>query len=135
MKEQVDFDVFCVALFDVLGLKKGLKSQSAEMLKAVFLSSSGSDDVVRLQDFGRVCGLLGPVNGGFLKKVKAVSKVKKQTFVCCYFCCCFKKQQFRTRGSLAVAALHRPKRFCTHLETKLFWFASARRDTISLCLT
>jgi hypothetical protein len=128
VKEQVDFDVFCAALFDVLGLKKGLKSRSAEMLKAVFLSISGADDVVRLQDFGRVCGLLGPVNAGFLKKLKSVSKVTM-----CVIFVVFKKQQLRTRGSLAVAALHRPKRFCTHLGTKLFWFASVRRDTISLC--
>lgn len=30
--------------------------------------------MVRLQDFGRVCGLLGPINNSFLQRVKNVSK-------------------------------------------------------------
>ncbi len=75
VREQVDFDsTFCPALFDVLGVKKGIKSQSAEILRTVFLTISGVENVVRLQDFGRVCGLLGPINSSFLKRLKAVSK-------------------------------------------------------------
>lgn len=44
MKEQLDFDVFCNSLFQVLKVKKDSKSQSAEILRTVFLTICGEKE-------------------------------------------------------------------------------------------
>ena len=75
VKESVAFADFCMSLFEVTATKrKDLSSRSAILLRAVLNSMGGDDNVVRLTDFGRLCGLLGPIDKTFLKRLKALTK-------------------------------------------------------------
>jgi hypothetical protein len=77
VKESVPFEVFFESYCKVLGVKKKQDSMSAILLKEIFSSMSGENgENVTLVDFGRVCGLLGPVDDAFLKRLKKLTKQK-----------------------------------------------------------
>ncbi len=76
VKDAVPFAAFCASLFEVAECKKDVDSRTAILIKAVLHTMGGGDDsVVTLVDFGRMCGLLGPINRSFPKRVKSLTKM------------------------------------------------------------
>ena len=75
VKESVSFEILFQALCSTLGLrKKSIDSQSAVLLKALLGSMSGNDAEVTLVDYGRLVGLLGPMDKEFLKRMKRLMR-------------------------------------------------------------
>ena len=73
VKESLDFDDVFETMVDVLKLKKKRKSecQGAKILKVVCSALEGEVDILK---FGRCVAFLGPFDGSFLKRTKALTK-------------------------------------------------------------
>lgn len=77
VRESVSFETFFMSLVNVLSLKKAVGSQSALLLKELLgtMASDSCGDEVFLEDFGRLCALMGPVTKDILKRVKRMTKL------------------------------------------------------------
>lgn len=131
MMEQLDFDVFCNSLFQVLKVKKDSKSQSAEILRTVFLTICGEKEEQKsLRTF-----LTKQKKKGL--KMWFVFRILEECVACwdlsTILFCKESRTCRRTLGFLVVAALLNRKRFFSRLETRLFSSGSAPQVATTRC--